>query len=154
MKNWHKLLISLLLPQLAGALGAFFTISAIQGWYTTIQKPSFNPPNWIFGPMWTLLYILMGIACYLIWKSNHPAKKPLLSLYFVQLVLNACWSPAFFGAQSPLLGLVIILPLWILILLCVIRFRKVSHWASYLMLPYLLWVGFASVLNFSIFWLN
>lgn len=154
MSNTLKLIISLALPQIAGGLGAFFTITSVQSWYQTINKPSFNPPSWIFGPMWTLLYILMGIACYLIWKGEHPQKKQLLTLYFAQLFLNALWSPSFFGMESPILGLVVIIPMWILILVCIIQFRKASKLASGLMVPYLLWVSFATVLNFSIWWLN
>jgi len=154
MSNTLKLITSLALPQLAGGLGAFFTITSVQSWYETINKPSFNPPSWIFGPMWTLLYVLMGIACYLIWKGDHPQKKKLLTLFFVQLFLNALWSPAFFGLESPILGLIVIVPLWALILTCIIQFRKASKLASGLMVPYLLWVSFATVLNFSIWWLN
>ncbi|TFV95751.1 tryptophan-rich sensory protein [Algoriphagus kandeliae] len=154
MPNWLKLIISLALPQIVGGTGAYFTITSIGSWYQTINKPSFNPPNWLFGPVWTTLYILMGIACYLIWKSDHPQKKSLLTLYFVQLALNGIWSPAFFGMESPPLGLIIILPLLVLIIFCVKKFRVISPWASGLMIPYLLWVSFASVLNFSIWWLN
>lgn len=154
MSNTLKLIISLALPQIAGGLGAFFTITSVQSWYQTINKPSFNPPSWIFGPMWTLLYVLMGIACYLIWKGEHPQKKQLLTLFFSQLFLNALWSPAFFGMESPILGLVVIVPMWALILVCIIQFRKASKLASGLMVPYLLWVSFATVLNFSIWWLN
>lgn len=154
MSNTFKLLISLALPQIGGGLGAYFTITSVQSWYQTINKPSFNPPSWIFGPMWTLLYVLMGIACYLIWKGEHPQKKELLTLYFAQLFLNALWSPAFFGMESPILGLLVIIPMWILILVCIIQFRKASKLASGLMVPYLLWVSFATVLNFSIWWLN
>lgn len=149
-----KLLLSLLLPQIAGGLGAFFTLSSVQDWYLTINRPSWNPPSWLFGPVWTTLYVLMGIACFLIWKTEHPLKKQVLSLYFLQLFFNFLWSPAFFGAQSPLLGLVVILPLWGMILACVIQFRKINLWASALMVPYLLWVSFASVLNGTIWWLN
>jgi tryptophan-rich sensory protein len=96
----------------------------------------------------------MGIACYLIWKSENPLKKQLLTLFAVQLVLNALWSPAFFGMESPILGLVVIIPLWISILFCVIRFKEVSRWTSALMIPYLLWVSCATVLNGAIWWLN
>ena len=149
-----KLLLSLLLPQIAGGLGAFFTLSSVQDWYLTINRPSWNPPSWLFGPVWTTLYVLMGIACFLIWKTEHPLKKQVLSLYFLQLFFNFLWSPAFFGAHSPLLGLVVILPLWAMILACVIQFRKINPWASALMVPYLLWVSFASVLNGTIWWLN
>jgi tryptophan-rich sensory protein len=154
MSNTLKLIISLAIPQIAGGLGAFFTISSVQSWYQTINKPFFNPPSWIFGPMWTFLYVLMGIACYLIWKGEYPQKKQLLTLFFAQLFLNELWSPAFFGMESPILGLVIIVPMWILILTCIIQFRKASKLASGLMVPYLLWVSFATVLNFSIWWLN
>ena len=154
MPNWLKLIISLLLPQIAGGTGASFTITSINSWYRAIEKPSFNPPGWIFGPVWTLLYILMGIASYLIWKSDHPQKKNLLTLYFVQLGLNALWSPAFFGLESPVLGLMVIIPLLVLIILCVKKFRIISKRATWLMIPYLAWVSFATVLNFSIWWLN
>ena len=154
MPNSLKLIISLLLPQIAGGLGAFFTITSVQSWYMTINRPSWNPPSWLFGPVWTTLYIFMGIACYLIWKSENPLKKQLLTLFAIQLVLNALWSPAFFGAESPILGLIVIIPLWISILICVIRFKQVSRWASGLMIPYLLWVSFATVLNGAIWWLN
>lgn len=149
-----KLLLSLLLPQIAGGLGAFFTLSSVQDWYLKINRPSWNPPSWLFGPVWTTLYVLMGIACFLIWKVEHPLRKQVLSLYFLQLFFNFLWSPAFFGAQSPLLGMVVILPLWAMILACVIQFRKINLWASALMVPYLLWVSFASVLNGTIWWLN
>ncbi len=154
MPNWLKLIISLLIPQLVGGLGAWATFTSVQSWYPTLAKPAFNPPNWIFGPMWTLIYVLMGIACFLIWKSKHPRKKQLLILYGVQLFFNALWSPAFFGLQSPGLGLLVIIPLFVLIVFCVIQFKKVSAPASWLMVPYLLWVGFASMLNFSIWMLN
>ncbi|WP_297336725.1 TspO/MBR family protein [Algoriphagus sp.] len=154
MPNWLKLVISLLLPQLVGGTGALFTITSIDSWYQSITKPSFNPPGWIFGPVWTTLYVLMGIACYLIWKSDHPQRKNLLTLYFIQLGLNGLWSPAFFGMKSPIFGLVVILPLLVLILRCVKKFKIISPWASGFMIPYLVWVSFAAVLNFSIWWLN
>jgi benzodiazapine receptor len=104
--------------------------------------------------MWILLYFLMGIACYLLWKGNSPLKKKLLTLYWIQLFLNGLWSPAFFGMESPLLGLSIIVPLWILILTCVLEFRKANRTAAPLMIPYLLWATFATALNTSIWWLN
>lgn len=154
MKNWLKLLISIILPQIAGGLGALVTISSVGSWYQTIEKPSFNPPSWIFGPTWTLLYIMMGISLYLIWKSNHPFKKRALWLFGIQLILNAIWSPAFFGLQSPILGLIVIVPLWVMILICIRAFFPIDKWASYLLIPYLLWVSFATVLNASIWYLN
>lgn len=154
MPNYLKLIISLALPQLMGGLGAFFTVSSVNSWFLTLNKPSWNPPSWLFGPVWTLLYVLMGIACYLIWKSDNPLKKPLLKLFAVQLILNALWSPAFFGMQSPLLGLLVIIPLWVAIVLCIVQFKKISPLASSLMVPYILWVTFATVLNTAIFVLN
>lgn len=154
MSNTFKLIISLISPQIAGGLGAFFTISSVQSWYLTINKPFFNPPSWVFGPTWTLLYVLMGISCFLIWKTAHPQRNKFLSLFAIQLVLNAFWSPAFFGMQSPTLGLLVIIPLWTMILICILEFKKSSPLASKLMVPYLIWVSFASVLNISIWWLN
>jgi tryptophan-rich sensory protein len=154
MNKYLKLFISLLLPQIAGGLGAFFTLSSVQSWYLTLNKPSWNPPSWLFGPVWTTLYVLMGIACYLIWKSEHPRKKQVLTLYFLQLFLNFLWSPAFFGVQNPMLGMLVIVPLWVAILACILLFRKINGWAALLMIPYLLWVSFATVLNATIWYLN
>jgi tryptophan-rich sensory protein len=154
MNKYLKLFISLLLPQIAGGLGAFFTLSSVQSWYLTLNKPSWNPPSWLFGPVWTTLYVLMGIACYLIWKSEHPRKKQVLTLYFLQLFLNFLWSPAFFGVQNPMLGMLVIVPLWAAILACILLFRKINGWAALLMIPYLLWLSFATVLNATIWYLN
>jgi tryptophan-rich sensory protein len=154
MNKYLKLFISLLLPQIAGGLGAFFTLSSVQSWYLTLNKPSWNPPSWLFGPVWTTLYVLMGIACFLIWKSEDPRKKQVLTLYFLQLFLNFLWSPAFFGAQNPMLGILVIVPMWASILACIIFFRKINIWAALLMIPYLLWVSFATVLNATIWYLN
>ena len=154
MNKYLKLFISLLLPQIAGGLGAFFTLSSVQSWYLTLNKPSWNPPSWLFGPVWTTLYVLMGIACFLIWKSGHPRKKQVLTLYFLQLFLNFLGSPAFFGAQNPMLGILVILPLWGCIIACIFFFRKINTWAAVLMIPYLIWVSFATVLNATIWYLN
>ena len=154
MNNTLRLIISILLPQVTGALGALVTISSVGSWYQTINKPSFTPPSWVFGPAWTTLYLLMGIALFLIWKSNHPLKKQALWLFGIQLFLNGIWSPAFFGLESPILGLVIIVPLWIMIVVCIKVFFQVNKTASYLMVPYLLWVSFATALNASIWYLN
>ena len=154
MNNTLRLIISILLPQVTGALGALVTISYVGSWYQTINKPSFTPPSWVFGLAWTTLYLLMGIALFLIWKSNHPLKKQALWLFGIQLFLNGIWSPAFFGLESPILGLVIIVPLWIMIVVCIKVFFQVNKTASYLMVPYLLWVSFATALNASIWYLN
>jgi translocator protein len=154
MNNTLKFIISLIIPQLVGGLGALVTVSSVESWYQTIEKPSFTPPSWVFGPAWTTLYILMGIALFLLWKSNHPLKKQALWLFGIQLFLNGIWSPAFFGLESPILGLFIIIPLWIMIIVCIKVFFKINKAASYLMIPYLLWVSFATVLNASIWYLN
>lgn len=154
MKNIFKLIISILLPQLTGGLGALVTISSVQSWYQTINKPFFTPPSWVFGPAWTTLYLLMGIALFLIWKSNHPMKKTALWLFGIQLFLNGIWSPAFFGLESPILGLFVIVPLWIMIVVCIRVFFPINKISSYLMVPYLLWVSFATALNAGIWYLN
>lgn len=154
MKNWQKLVIAILIPQVSGVLGALVTVSSVGSWYQTINKPSFNPPSWIFGPVWTSLYIMIGISLYLIWKSNHLFKKKAMWLFGIQMVLNALWSPAFFGLESPLLGLIVIIPLWVSILACIKVFKPISNLAAYLFIPYFLWVSFATLLNASIWYLN
>ena len=154
MNNTLKLIISILLPQLTGGLGALITISSVGSWYQTINKPSFTPPSWLFGPAWTTLYLLMGIAMFLIWKSDHSLKKTALWLFGIQLFLNGIWSPAFFGLESPILGLVVIVPLWVMILVCIKVFFPINKVAAYLMIPYLMWVSFATALNASIWYLN
>jgi len=150
-----KLVASIILCQLAGFLGSLFTTPAIPTWYATLKKPFFTPPNWIFSPVWISLYILMGISLFLIWqRPDHPKFKTALIFFFVQLILNIFWSVAFFGLRFPLLGLVDIILLWIAILLTIQNFLKVSKMAGLLLLPYLLWVSFATLLNFSLWFLN
>jgi len=141
--------------QLAGIIGSLFTTSSIPTWYATLIKPSFNPPNWIFAPVWIFLYLLMGISFYLIWiKSNNPNFSFLMSVFLLQLVLNAFWSIIFFGLKSPLFAFVEIIVLWLTILICIILFFRISKISSYLLIPYILWVTFAAVLNFAIWKLN
>lgn len=149
-------MISIIGCELVGIAATPFTISAIPGWYQTLNKPSFSPPDWIFGPLWTILYFLMGVAAYLIWIKGLEKKavKTALSFFIAQLVFNFFWSILFFGFQSPVLGLIDILILWILILITIIKFHKISKTASYLLIPYLLWVTFATILNLSIVLLN
>jgi len=155
LNNTLKLVISIVLCQIAGLLGSFFTTPAIPTWYKTLNKPFFTPPNWIFGPVWVSLFILMGISLFLVWrKPDHPKFKPALLFFSVQFILNVLWSAAFFGLQSPLLGLIDIILLWIAILLTILNFFKVSKVAGMLLMPYLLWVSFASLLNFSLWILN
>jgi benzodiazapine receptor len=156
LKDISKLAISIVACLAAGAIGSIFTRDAIPSWYTTLTKPSFNPPNWVFGPVWTFLYVLMGIAAFLVWRKGTGNTKIRIALivFLVQLVLNAFWSVAFFGLESPLYGLIVISILWVAILATVVLFFRISRVASILMWPYLLWVSFATVLNSSIFLLN
>jgi tryptophan-rich sensory protein len=155
MKDLTKLVVSITLCQLAGFLGSLFTTPAIPTWYQTLHKPPFTPPNWIFSPVWISLFILMGISLFYVWRRpGHPQLKKALIFFFVQLILNVLWSLAFFGLRSPLLGLIDIALLWIAILFTILTFFQVSKFAGVLLLPYLLWVSFATPLNFSLWILN
>jgi benzodiazapine receptor len=145
--NFKRLAIALLLPFAAGAIGSYFTYPSIASWYAGLTKPSFSPPNWVFGPVWTALYILMGISLYLVWKKY-------LKLFLVHLTLNALWSIVFFGLHDTGLALLVIGILWTIIVYMIIKFYKVSKLASYLLVPYILWVSFALLLNLSLFLLN
>jgi benzodiazapine receptor len=146
-----KLVTSVILCQIAGFLGSLFTTPAISTWYATLRKPFFTPPNWIFSPVWISLFILMGISLFFVWRrQGHPQFKKALIFFFVQLILNVLWSLAFFGLRLPLLGLIDIILLWIAILLTIQNFLKVSKFAGVLLLPYLLWVSFATLLNLSL----
>lgn len=154
--NDWKLVMSIVICQLAGFIGSFFTVSSLSTWYVTLNKPFFNPPSWLFGPVWISLYFLMGISLYLIWNKGIESKpsKIALSVFALQLVLNSLWSILFFGLKSPLFAFIEIIILWIAILSTIIYFYKISKVASYLLIPYILWVSFAAVLNFSIYYLN
>ncbi|MFC1748796.1 TspO/MBR family protein [Pseudomonadota bacterium] len=154
--NYKRLIPSLILPQLAGAFGSFFTISAIQSWYVTLEKPSFSPPNWLFGPVWITLYLLMGISVYLIWQKVDKDKEALsaMILFWIHLVFNATWSLSFFGLQNPQLGFANIMIIWLLIIILMVKFWKINRWSTYLLIPYFLWVSFASILNYSLWALN
>lgn len=156
MKNWWKLITSIVLVWIVAGLGSLFTASSVSTWFTTLAKPSFNPPSWLFGPGWTILYLMIGIALFLVWttKANKVLKRKAYWIFGIQLVLNAMWSVAFFGAQNPALAFIIIVLLWISILLNIIEFYKIKKSAGYLLVPYILWVSFAAVLNFAIYWLN
>jgi len=151
-----KLIFSIFICLFAGFIGSYSTTPAIPTWFATLQKPSFAPPNWVFGPVWTSLYIMMGISLFLVWQKGLENKtvKAAIYLFAGQLVLNALWSVVFFGLRSPLLGLIEIIILWIAILATILSFMKVSRTAAYLLIPYILWVSFASIVNFSIWSLN
>lgn len=149
-----KLLVSSFVCLLLGSASGFLTIESITGWYSTINKPSWNPPNWIFGPVWTTLYVMMGSAFALVWHANHVEKKRAIFLFVFQFVLNLLWTPIFFGLHWIGLALVDIILLFILIILTIMQFAKISKLAAWLLVPYLAWVGFASALNGSIWTLN
>ncbi|MBP7842901.1 tryptophan-rich sensory protein [Candidatus Woesebacteria bacterium] len=156
MKNLPKLIASVVGCELVGLLGTPFTISAIPTWYATLNKPFFAPPNWLFGPVWTLLYFMMGVSFFLIWKQGLQKKKiKTASMYFLaQLALNFIWSPIFFGFRAPLFALVVIVAMWAMIVMTMKKFYPLSRFAFYLLVPYLLWVSFATLLNAAIVLLN
>lgn len=125
-------------------------------WYNTLSKPFFTPPAWLFGPAWTFLYVLMAVSAFLVWRKRTTKKKvkEALKVFVIQLVLNLAWSPIFFGLHDIFLALLLILVLWYLILLTIREFYKIDKIASYLLWPYLVWVSFATILNFSVWYLN
>lgn len=149
------LILCLAIPLAAGGLSGYLTIAGLRDWYTTLSKPSFNPPNFIFGPVWTTLYLLMGISIYSVWedKLNRDRTKA-ISIFAIQLFLNFWWSIIFFQFHSPFWALVEIIFLWLSILYMIVVFRSIRPLAAYLQIPYLLWVSFASLLTASIWWLN
>lgn len=149
-----KLIICLLSCQIAGLIGIPFTSIAVSTWYTTLQKPFFSPPNWLFGPVWFILYLLMGISLFLIWESRSKEKYFSLKLFGVQLLLNAFWTPLFFGLKMPGLAFLELMVLEVIICWTIIRFYRIKRWAAYLMLPYAIWVAFALLLNLMIVYLN
>lgn len=156
MKDFLKLIVSITGSELVGLAGTPFTIGAIATWYVTLSKPFFAPPNWIFGPVWTLLYLMIGISFYLIWRKGWKKRESRIAgkIFISQLLLNLVWSPLFFGLRSPLLGLVDIVLMWLFIMLTIRSFYPLSKWASYLLVPYFLWVSFATILNAAIFIMN
>jgi len=150
-----KLVVSLLITLAVGLIAGLATASAIGTWYAHLEKPSFNPPNWLFMPVWSLLYILMGISLYLVWKKpDTPQRNMALTIFSIQLVLNFIWSFIFFNLQRIGLALADIILLWLFILLTINTFRHLSKTSAALLVPYLLWVSFATVLNMAIYKLN
>ncbi len=156
LNNFSKLIIAIIFSELAGIIGSVFTTSSITGWYSTLTKPALNPPAWVFGPVWTTLFALMGISAFLIWKKGLDRKdvKIALGIFLGQLVLNTLWSIIFFGLHSPGGALIEIIFLWLAILATIIVFAKISRPSAWLLLPYILWVSFAGYLNFNIWTLN
>jgi tryptophan-rich sensory protein len=154
--NFLKLIIALIVPQVFAIIGALFTSSSVNDWYLILQKPAFNPPSWIFGPVWTALYLLMGVAAFLIWRKGL-AKKELrfsITIFIFQLGLNLFWSFIFFGLQNPGIAFTEIISLWFAILATILAFYQISKAAAYLLIPYILWVSFAAFLNYNIWQMN
>lgn len=154
IKSIPKLIISLIISQLAGAIGSLFTMDSISSWYLTLAKPELTPPNYVFGPVWITLYFLMGISLYLVWTNKSLKSSTPLIIFVVQMFLNALWSIVFFGLESPMFGLLIIVTLWGIIVLMIFSFWKVSKPAAYMLVPYIAWVSIATYLNYGIWTLN
>lgn len=151
IKSWPKLIFSIFIAQFAGLVGTIFTFNAISTWYATLTRPAFAPPNWVFGPVWTILYTLIGISLYKIWIKN---KKDSLKLFFFHLFLNAIWSPIFFGLHDLALAFLVIVIMDITLIFVIKNFYKLNRIAGLILIPYLLWIGFATILNFSFWQLN
>lgn len=151
-----KAVIAVVIPQLAGLIGAFFTNPATSNWYIALQKPTLNPPAWVFGPVWTLLYFLMGVAAFLVWKKGwqYRSVKKAVGFFLGQLIVNISWSIVFFGAKQAGYAFLDIILLWGVILATIVMFYRVSRLAAVLMLPYIVWVSFAAYLNGAIYFLN
>ena len=155
-KRLLRIVIAVFICLLIGFLGSVATQTSIHTWYPTLHKPSFTPPNWVFAPAWSILYILMGIAAGIVWSKGfyHKWVKTALYHFGFQLLLNAAWSIFFFGLQNPLIALLDIIALFILLLFTIKWFKVVNKTAAYLLIPYILWVAYATVLNYGIWQLN
>lgn len=154
--DFPKLIVSIIVCEVIGSIGSLFTMPAIASWYASLAKPAWTLPNWLFAPVWTTLFFLMGIALYLVWMKGIRAKgvKEGLWLFGIQFALNVLWSYLFFGLQSPALGLIGIIVLWVFILATMISFYKISRPAAYVLVPYIAWVTIATLLNYSVMVLN
>lgn len=151
-----KLIVSILIVFLAGAVGTVFTLKEITTWYVNIPKPSWTPPNWAFGPIWSTLYVLMGVSLFLIWREglNRKDVKIGIGVFAVQLILNVVWSLVFFGSHNIAGGLVMVILLWISILINIVVFYRISKPAGIILIPYLIWVTIAGYLNYSVYLLG
>jgi len=177
--NFFKLIIAIALTEVAGVIGAIFTTPLTLDWYADLTKPGLNPPDWLFGPVWIMLYALIGVALYLVWKNNWKVrnhilergqktwnrfserfwtgswqKQNVIAIFGIQLFLNILWTYIFFGLKFPLLAFFEILALWFAILYTIVNFYRVSKASAYLLIPYILWVSFAAYLNLFVFMLN
>jgi len=159
-KNIFKFVISIIICESVGIIGSFFTFSSVSNWFPTLVKPWFSPPSWLFGPVWTMLYFLMGLSLYIIWNSKaeilskQKYKRQFFILFGIQLILNALWSFLFFGLKSPIYGLIDILFLDIVVVMTIIYAYRVSKYAAVLLAPYMAWITFATLLNFEVVLLN
>ena len=156
MNNTLKLITAIAICELTGILGSVFTASSVSTWYTTLIKPAFAPPNWVFGPVWTTIFALMGVAAFLVWRAGLHRRdvRIALAIGVAQLVLNFLWSVIFFGLRNPGAAFVEIIILWLAILATMIAFARVSRTAAWLLVPYIVWVSFAAYLNYSIWIAN
>lgn len=155
MKAYLKLILSIVICQLVGFVGSLFTSTSVSTWYSALQKPSFTPPDYVFAPVWIILYLLMGIAAFLIWKEIESKEvKGALLFFLIHLAVNLLWTVIFFGLRSINGGFMVIIILWLMIMALMIIFRKISPWSAILLFPYFLWVTFAAILNAGIMILN
>ncbi|EFW91764.1 integral membrane protein [Haladaptatus paucihalophilus DX253] len=152
LRDVPALLVCIVVCELAGIIPSFLTANDVATWYTTLQKPAFTPPSWVFGPVWTTLYLLMGIALYLVWRRGD--NRFALAVFAVQLVLNAGWTLVFFGMRWPAGGLAVILALLAAIVATMVAFARIDRRATLLLVPYLCWVAFATLLNYELWRLN
>jgi len=152
----YRLILSIIICQMAGVIGSIFTAGSVTSWYPTLVKPSFSPPGFYIGLIWIVLFTLMGVSLFLIWSETpgNPATRIALYFFAVQLIVNVLWSVAFFGMRSPISGLVVIAFLWVLILITIIKFWPINRTAALLLIPYIVWVSIAAYLNFSLWRLN
>lgn len=154
-RNILELVFAIAISQSAGLIGSLFTFTSVDSWYSMLERPALSPPNWVFGPVWTTLYTLMGISAYLAWRAAKKKQRAeIAGVFLFQLALNAIWSIIFFGLQDPEFAFVEIALLWVVIIWNIVVFWKVSKVSAVLLIPYLLWVSFASYLTLSIAILN
>jgi tryptophan-rich sensory protein len=156
IRSIPKFIASILFCVIVGSLGSLVTITGPGSWYASLEKPFFTPPNWLFAPVWITLFVLMGIALYLVWQSGVQRREVRLALavFGVQFALNVLWSFLFFGLESPLLGLVDIVLLWVMIAVTIVLFYRVEKPAGFLLVPYIIWVSIATALNYAVYVLN
>lgn len=152
--NPLKLMTSLIIMLLAGIVGAIFNSNSSMEWYATLQKSTLNPPGIVFSYVWTLIYILMAISLYLVWNSEDKNKKPAMVIFFIHFALNVGWNAIFFGLKLPILAFIEMIILWISIAITILVFKTINKTSAYLLIPYIIWVSFALILNFAVIILN